>query len=463
MTSIAPITTHSVPGISRRDMYEAEGIARTLPDAFRRRNLTPAFSGFYLSRVANMTLLIAPLDTTRIGDQSRYTSEGLLHQLSTEFGDRLKRRVPVYKSNTAGVRYVVVLSSLAPLPEKIDLPPGIQRGHVAIGQSFAGSPLSTTWNRTPHWAVMGMTGAGKSMFLRLLVHCALQDEAGLLLSDMDQTTFPMLEGHPALLAPIAATPEALTDLLRQALGECDHRAVLFKAMPGYPADLAGYNALAVQNGREPLRRVVVILDEFSSIMQLSGRSTGDAAQVLSALGWRGRKFGLHLIFAGQDFTKDLIGPVREQSGLSICFRVKPGQAQIARNLGCRGAHNIPADRPGLAICDRFGPFQAYFTPKELLVFTPGRPGSIALDETELRIFTNSLENNGRVPLVKIMEWGALGQGRARALQEDWERRGWIAKDPSQDNAFTLTERGKALIPGCNPANLQTLQTPANCP
>ena len=67
-------------GISRREQYEAEGIAFALPDALRRRNLTPAISGYFLARVANMTLLIAPLDTTQIGNQAPYVSDTLLHQ-----------------------------------------------------------------------------------------------------------------------------------------------------------------------------------------------------------------------------------------------------------------------------------------------------------------------------------------------------------------------------------------------
>ena len=461
-TPTLPISPAVPVGISHREMAEAEGIAHFLPDALRRRNLQPAISGYFLTRLANLTLLIAPLDTTSIGDHARYTTPDMLHQLSTEFGDRLKRRVPVYKSNTSGVRYVVVLSTLPPLAAKIDLPANVQRGHIALGQSYAGNVLSTTWDRTHHWAVMGMTGAGKSGFLRLLVYYALQDDARLLLSDMDQTTFPMLASHPSLVAPIATTPETLLKLLRQALGECDHRAALYKDMPGYPEKLPEYNALAAKAEREPLPRVVMILDEFSSIMQMAGRSTGDVAQLLSAIGWRGRKFGVHVVFGGQDFSKDLVGPVREQAGLSVCFKIKPGQAQIARNLGCRGAQNIPAERPGLAIADRFGPFQAYFMPKELLDFSNSQTRSIVLDENELHIFTKALqENNGRVPLVKLMEWGSLGQGRARALQEEWALRGWIAKDPQENNSFTLTERGMTLIPGYKPTNLQALQTPTD--
>jgi predicted transcriptional regulator len=196
-------------------------------------------------------------------------------------------------------------------------------------------------------------------------------------------------------------------------------------------------------------------------MQSNGRSTGEAGQVLSTLGWRGRKFGIHVVFAGQDFAKDLVGPVREQAALSVCFRIKPGQRQVAENLGCRGAQNIPAERPGLAISDRFGPFQTYFMPKELLI-SGTAPAGATLDRIERTVFLRALqENEGRLPLAKLMEWGAFGQGRARAMQEEWTRRGWIAKDPQQDNSFSLTERGKTLIRDEKPTNLQTLQTLTN--
>lgn len=47
---------------------------------------------------------------------------------------------------------------------------------------------------------------------------------------------------------------SVLDMLRQALAECDHRAALYKAMPGYPEKLAEYNAMAVKHGKELLPR-----------------------------------------------------------------------------------------------------------------------------------------------------------------------------------------------------------------
>jgi hypothetical protein len=43
------------------------------------------------------------------------------------------------------------------------------------------------------------------------------------------------------------------------------------------------------------------------------------------------------------------------------------------------------------------------------------------------------------------------------------QRSWVAKDPDQDNACRLTERGKGLILAEKSKNQQTLQTTANRP
>ena len=64
-----------------------------ITSALVRRKLQPAFSSFYITRLAGMTPLIAVLDTAKIGDHSPYVSADLLHQLSTDLGG-----LPVYLS-----------------------------------------------------------------------------------------------------------------------------------------------------------------------------------------------------------------------------------------------------------------------------------------------------------------------------------------------------------------------------
>ena len=416
--------------ISHREMRLAETVSKQLAGALARRRLQPAFSDFYITRLAGMTLLIAVLDTARLGDHSPYTSPDLLHQLSTDLGG-----LPVYLSNHSGIRFVVLLSPLPKLPHKIDLPVDAPRGKLAIGMRFTSQPVLLDWDSFLHLAVLGATGSGKSIFLQSLVSQAIRDEMQVLLSDIDQTTFGMLEGHPSLAAPIAASPQDALGLVEQAIAECDRRAELFKSLPERPQKLSEYNALAVKSRLEPLPRMLVILDEASSVLTALGGAKGQMGQALATLGWRGRKFGVHFVFAAQEFTKDIIGPVRDQVGLTLCFRVRSGQ--MAERMGCKGADRIPETRPGLAISDRHGPIQTYFV--EQSVFG-GQKIFSTLSELESNLFARATrETAGRLSIPILVGWGQRERA-ARQLLETWELRGWVARDPQRDNARYITNK-----------------------
>ncbi len=109
--------------INRRYFLEAEQIAKRLPVFFTRRNLKPFFTNLYLFQDLGMTIMIAVLDTTRIGDHSQYIQDDLIHQLKTDLGGR-----SVYLSNSTGIRYVILLSPLPKLPRSIELPSDIPSG-----------------------------------------------------------------------------------------------------------------------------------------------------------------------------------------------------------------------------------------------------------------------------------------------------------------------------------------------
>jgi hypothetical protein len=277
----------------------------------------------------------------------------------------------------------------------------------------------------------------------------------LLLADIDQTTFAMLEGHENLMAPIATTAQDALQLVLKSLAECDQRAAVYKSMLGFPENIDEYNTLAIKAGKEPLPRILVVLDESSAVLKAMGGGSGELAGKLAELGWRGRKFGIHFIFGAQEFTKDLVGAVREQVNMSIAFRVKPTAAHMAKAIGCQGAR-IPANRPGLAIVDRFGPMQAYFIPKPLLL-SADSSNQESLPEMERNLFSCAIKNaDGKLTLGNIAEWGGVTQHQARKLQSTWAVRGWISKDGSRDNSFCITAKTRDLV-----ANRQTAQTTTN--
>jgi len=427
--------------ISHREMRLAETVSRQLSNALVRRKLTPAFSDFFVTHIAGVTILIGVLDTAKLGDHSPYVNADLLHQLSTDLGG-----LPVYLSNHSGIRYVVLLSPLPKLPRKVNLPLDIPRGKLAIGVRFTGQPVLLDWETFLHLAVLGNTGSGKSIFLQSLVSQAIRDDMKLLLSDIDQTTFGMLENHPNLAAPIATSPQAALGLIEQALAECDHRAELFKSLPERPQKLSEYNALAVKAHLEPLSRLLVILDEASTVLTTLGGAKGAMGQALATLGWRGRKFGIHFVFAAQEFTKDIVGPVRDQVGLTLCFRVRNGQ--MAERMGCKGAERIPENRPGLAISDRHGPIQTYFVEQA----ASGQRQNLlpALSEMERMLFTRALMDGGKLPAARVQEWGKVSLHNARKLLDEWTLRGWVSKDASRDNSFCITSKTRDFL-----ANQQT--------
>jgi hypothetical protein len=276
----------------------------------------------------------------------------------------------------------------------------------------------------------------------------------LLLADIDQTTFPMWQDHPNLLAPIATSPEEALNLIRKALGECDHRAQLYQAMSGHPEKLTEYNTSATKSGLPTVPPILVVLDEASAVLSAMGGGKGELGQALATLAMRGRKFGIHFVFAAQEFTKDLIGAVREQVGLSICFRVR--SEEMAKRMGCSGASRIPEGRAGLAITDRYGPMQAYFVPKTMLL-AEGLSALNVLPELERKLFARAHEETeGKLTIQNIAEWGECSQHQARKLQNIWALRGWISKDGSRDNSYCLTSKVLNLI-----ANQQALQTSTN--
>jgi hypothetical protein len=444
-TELAPLVA-----ISRRSMLRSEQLAQYINDFLIRRKLTPAFSAFYVTRWNEMDIFIAVLDTEKIPNQNAYKGD-ILHQLSTDLGG-----LPVYLSNTTGLRYVVPLTAIPKMPRRIDLPAADQlHNKVGLGQDFTGRVITESWQRLGHMLVTGITGSGKSMFLRSLVVQALRHDMQLALSDLDGTTFPIPAGHPALFQPIAQNTQGAQELIQRVLGECEHRKALYQSVRGAPENIDDYNALALKSGAEPLKRILFILDEFSSTLMALGGVRSGAGETLSMLGMRGRKFGVNVVFAAHEFTKEQVGPLRSQCNTIVCFRTN--SKELATKLGCKGAELIPANRAGLCITSTWGPMQAYFADKALLMDGEG-PARETVDPDTARLFIAARDQqDGKVTLTLIQEILHVNKTEAGRLQRSWGLRGWLGKDKNQKNAFVLTDRGLALLP----RKLETAETPGN--
>jgi len=284
----------------------------------------------------------------------------------------------------------------------------------------------------------------------LLAHQGIVDGARLLLSDLDGATFPMLQGHTALLAPIAGNPQEAQSVIGLALGECGRRAALYQVAGGYPENLDEYNGLAIKAGDETLPRLLVILDEFNATILALGGANGTFAGDVAALTWRGRKFGVNVICAAQDFAKTIVGRMRDQVS-SICFRVQSKELALA--VSCAGAWKIA--RPGRAISQRWGAFQAYWLDKASLVTSTAGAGILSANELAM-IGWAIEENDGYLSLADMMARG-MGQGEARRLAREWELRGWLVKDNLSRNKRRISDDLRQIAYKLQ--SLQSLQTP----
>ncbi|MCL4562950.1 MAG: FtsK/SpoIIIE domain-containing protein [Chloroflexi bacterium] len=420
--------------ISRRYELQAQAIAIRLPKVLQQRGLAAPFSEFLLTSAEGVVLLFAVLDVHKIQRLEAYLAPELLHHLSTDLQGR-----PVFLSNSSGLRYAIPLSPLPHLPRLINFP-GLESGQVLLGVSHAGEIVHLPWPKLGHLLVAGKTGSGKSIFLRLLVYQAIAEGAQLLLVDLDGATFPMLADHPALVSPMATSPQTAQEAVERALGDCEHRAELYQQMAGFPENLEEYNTIAVRQGKEPLSRLLVVLDEFSTLMTALGGPKSAFASQVAELGWRGRKFGVHLVFAAQDFTKQVVGRVRDQVNAVVCFRVRSMEA--ARAVGCPDAVHISESRPGLACTDRWGPVQTFYLEKHFLSKINSQS---LLSDYDVRLAQRALtEAEGKMSIPLLVSWG-ISERRARALVEAWELRGWLQQDPARQNARYITPKFQDLL------------------
>lgn len=389
--------------------------------------------------------LFADIDDQRVARFEPY--EQATHHLSSAM-----KGLPVLISNHTGLRLAFLLSPVRRMPKQIDLPEQLMAGRLMIGQQASGGLASSKWDKLGHVMVAGMTGSGKSYTLRSMVYQAIKQDASLILGDLDNNTFPMLAGHPALMTALAENEQDFISALRTAYAEIDRRKQLYGQAANYPENIDEYNQWALKAGAEPLKRVLVVLDEFNSAVDNTGGVNGALANLCKQMVWRGRKFGITLVMGSQDFSKDLVGKVRDQVGVMIVHKVR--NADVAHNLGMGAAAQISPNRPGRALTDRWGLVQAFYLDKEKLY--GGQQASEQVSEAERAIAEKALnETEGKISLEVLMGWG-MSQYAARKLQDDWKLRGWAANDQERKNGLYLTPK----LP-ISSTNIQTPQTPTN--
>ncbi|MEA2008260.1 MAG: FtsK/SpoIIIE domain-containing protein, partial [Chloroflexota bacterium] len=360
-----------------------------LRDALYRMNLQPdLIRRAYVVSQYGLVVAFYPLELGHLDGKLTPYQNGL-HQLSTTL------RKPMAISNSTGFRYAVLIEKPKQLPARVDLQ-RVRTGKLQLGVSPSRQTISVSWEETGHILVAGMTGYGKTNFIRSIAYQSLRDGFHLLLGDLSKTAFPMLKHHPGVLA-VADNQEEYLEIVANAHQIIGKRELLYGDSPSYPENLEEYNSWAVQSRREPLPRVLVILDEYNSVATASS----DLKASVESLANQGRKFGLTVILAAQDFSKEVLGNVRDQMGLAVAFKVK--NVHTARNIGLGKANTLA--RPGLALTDRYGPLQVFFMDKQKLIDIgfQGDATPLPISQQEQQLFERALrEEDGKMAYEQIM-------------------------------------------------------------
>ena len=232
---------------------------------------------------------------------------------------------------------------------------------AVIGESYDG-PFGIDLRKDgPHALIAGTTGSGKSELLQTII-------ASLAIANRpDEMTFVLVDykGGSAFAdcARLPHTVGMVTDLdphqveraLASLSAELTRREHILAAAGA--KDIEDYQLLAGKRQARPLPRLVIVIDEFASMV----RDLPDFVSGLVNIAQRGRSLGIHLILATQRPSGVVSAEIRANTNLRIALRVTD-PADSADVIGVPDAATIAQSHPGRAYV-RLGhaslvPFQA---------------------------------------------------------------------------------------------------------
>lgn len=413
---------------------------------------TPA--RYLVARDGNFIFVIGVMDVQNLrGSLSKYTQEGLLHQLSTAVGG-----LPVAISNHSGLRYAVSMTK-PKLPRMVNLDElPSERDVLPFGVSLRGA-VNLHAKKIVNLIVGGSQDSGKSTLLRLLAHANRAHRAKLYLADPYAHTFNPDMWNRFSAAPVAGNRSGVLQLMEAMQAEIESRSAAFRsaAVNGIiPDDVDEFNALT----GESLPRLWLIGDEMNGLL-----ADKVMQERMTELARGGRKWGVHVALAAHTWRDvDIPRGVSAMFPSRLCLRVADDTSgRVTLGDSHRGKEPMKFKTQGRAILLANGMYQKvqlyYVSPEQQRAWLGTEAHSsppAPLPEDELLLVKRSLEHEeGRLSIPLLVSWGKTERD-ARTLVETWELRGWLMKDAARKNARYITEKLTELL-----SNGQTGQTGSN--
>ena len=206
---------------------------------------------------------------------------------------------------------------------------------IALGKSISGSPIIADLTAMPHLLIAGTTGSGKSVCINTIISSLLfkhnPDICKFILIDPKMLELSSYEGIPHLLTPVITDSKKATSALGWTVREMENRYKLMSSVGVRNID--GYN----QKHKIKMPYIVVVVDEMSDLMLISGKEIENYVQKLSAMA---RAAGIHIIMATQRPSVDVItGTIKANFPTRISFQVS-SKIDSKTILGEQGAEQL---------------------------------------------------------------------------------------------------------------------------
>ena len=206
---------------------------------------------------------------------------------------------------------------------------------IALGKSISGDPIIGDLSTMPHLLIAGTTGSGKSVCINTIILSLLYrhtpDKCKFILIDPKMLELSTYEGIPSLLCPVITEAKKAASVLGWVVREMENRYKLMTKVGVRNID--GYNS----KHKVSMPYIVVIVDEMSDLMLVSGKDIENYIQKLSQMA---RAAGIHIIMATQRPSVDVItGTIKANFPTRISFQVS-SKIDSRTILGEQGAEQL---------------------------------------------------------------------------------------------------------------------------
>ncbi len=192
---------------------------------------------------------------------------------------------------------------------------------LTLGRDVSGRPVVSDLATMPHLLIAGTTGSGKSVCITALTACLVMnntpEELKLAMIDPKRVELMRFNGLPHLMGSVETEIERILGVLRWATTEMDYRYKLLEKARARNID--SYNRKMERQGKKPLPKIVVVIDEMADLMMSAPDQTEHA---LVRLAQKARAIGIHLILATQRPSTDVVtGLIKANFPTRISFTV----------------------------------------------------------------------------------------------------------------------------------------------